>query len=107
MASEKSPLTVIRSPAAIDELDGVWRWNADHYSLYHADAYLRFLKESIAELAGGYAKGKTVSSRPDLRDIIIRRRASGHGHTSSFTISMIKRSRSCTYFTAPKTGNQS
>ena len=28
MASEKSPLTVIRSPTAIDELDDVWRWNA-------------------------------------------------------------------------------
>lgn len=65
MASEQSPLTVIRSPTAIDELDDVWRWNAGRYSVPHADAYLRYLKESIAGLASSYARGKKVSTRPD------------------------------------------
>ena len=84
MASEKSSLTVIRSPTALDELDGVWRWNAEHYSVPHADAYLRFLKESIAGLASSYARGKAVSTRPDLRYMVIRRRTGGHGHVAVY-----------------------
>ena len=142
MASEKPPLTVIRSPTAIDELDDVWRWNAEHYSVPHADAYLRFLKASIAgvrvtwrkefppphvlrgrvgvgverglahetptltlplrtwggeeeglqnvsrtriaDLANSYARGKTVSARPDLHYVVIRRRTRGHGHVAVY-----------------------
>ncbi len=78
MATQKSPLTVIRSPTAIDELDAVWRWNADRYGASHADIYLDFLKEGIADLANSYSEGKTVSTRPDLRYTVIRRRSSGH-----------------------------
>ena len=84
MASRKSPLTVIRSPTAIDDLDDIWRWNAEHYSVPHADAYLRYLKESIADLANSYARGKTVSTRPDLHYFVIRRRTSGHGHIAVY-----------------------
>jgi plasmid stabilization system protein ParE len=84
MASEQSPLTVIRSPTAIDELDDVWRWNAGRYGVPHADAYLRYLKESIAGLASSYARGKRVSTRPDLRYVVIRRRTSGHGHVAVY-----------------------
>ncbi|MGD0461685.1 MAG: type II toxin-antitoxin system RelE/ParE family toxin [Tepidisphaeraceae bacterium] len=84
MASGKSRLTIIRSPTAIDELDGVWRWNAERYGVTHADAYLRYLKESIADLANSYARGKTVSTRPDLHYVVIRRKASGHGHVAVY-----------------------
>ncbi len=84
MASKKFPLTVIRSPAAIDELDQVWRWNAEHYSVPHADAYLRFLQESIAGLASSYARGKAVSTRPDLHYFVIRRTKRGHGHVAVY-----------------------
>jgi plasmid stabilization system protein ParE len=80
MASDKSPLTVIRSPAAIDELHEIWRWNAGRYGVGQADGYLRYLAEYIAKLATTYAKGKMVGSRPDLRYVVIRRRAKGHGH---------------------------
>jgi plasmid stabilization system protein ParE len=84
MASKKSPLTVIQSATAIDELDDIWRWNAHHYSSPHADKYLRYLKESIATLSGNFAVGKTVGSRPDLRYVLIRRRVSGHGHVAVY-----------------------
>jgi len=84
MASEQSPLTVIRSSTAIDELDGIWRWNAARYGAPHADTYLQYLKESIAGLASGYARGKTVSTRPDLHYVVIRRRAGGHGHIAVY-----------------------
>lgn len=84
MATQKSPLTVIRSPTAIGELDAVWRWNAEHYSPPHADAYLDFLKERIADLANSDIKGNTVSTRPDLRYVVMRRRATGHGHVAVY-----------------------
>jgi len=35
-------------------------------------------------LASNYAKGKPVGTRPDLRYIIIRRRAKGHGHVAVY-----------------------
>jgi plasmid stabilization system protein ParE len=80
MASDKPPLTVILAPTAIDELHGIWRWNAGNYSVTHADGYILYLRQKIVELAGIYAKGKAVSTRPDLHHIIIRRRNRGHGH---------------------------
>jgi plasmid stabilization system protein ParE len=43
-----------------------------------------FYKESIAGLASSYARGKRVSTRPDLRYVVIRRRASGHGHVAVY-----------------------
>ena len=67
MAAPEPTLTVIRSPTVIDELHGIWQWNAEHYSPPHADTYVRFLDKSIDDLARLYAKGKTVSLRPDLR----------------------------------------
>jgi len=85
MASTKSPLATIRSPTAIDELDGIWRWNAERYGVPHADEYLRYLKDGIDGLATGYTKGKTVGGRPDLRYVLLRRRAKGHGHVAVYS----------------------
>ncbi len=84
MASQKPPLTVIRSPAAIDELNDIWRWNAERYSLPHADEYLLYLTDSIADLSHDHLAGKTISARPNLRYILVRRRASGHGHVVAY-----------------------
>ena len=86
MASEQPPLNLIRAPTAIDELHGIWQWNADYYSVSHADHYLRYLQDSILELASTYAKGKVVVVRPDLRYVIIRRRNKGHGHVVVYKI---------------------
>jgi plasmid stabilization system protein ParE len=86
MAEEKSPLAVIRSPAAIDDLDEIWRWNAERYGVPHADNYLRYLKAAIDGLASSYAKGNAVGVRPDLRYILIRRRAKGHGHVVVYQV---------------------
>jgi toxin ParE1/3/4 len=80
MASPKPTLTVLRSPIANDELDGIWRWNAQRYSPIHADTYLRYLEDGIDGLEREYPKGKMVIVRPDLRYIIVRRKAKGHGH---------------------------
>lgn len=84
MASNKPQLKVIRAPTAIGELHAVWRWNAEHYGVDHADRYLRFLKDAIERLATGYAEGKEVVTRPDLRYLLIRRRRKGHGHVAVY-----------------------
>lgn len=84
MAGDKPPLTVIRSPAAIDELQEIWQWNARFYSVNHADEYLRFLQDAIANLGSANTKGRQVIGRPDLRYIIVRRRARRHGHVAVY-----------------------
>lgn len=87
MASPKHPLTVILSPTAVAELHEVWQWNAEHYSPPHADSYHRFLKERVYGLARIHGLGKPVSGRPDLRYVIIRRKAKGHGHIVVYRVS--------------------
>jgi len=84
MATEKPPLTVILSPTALDELDDIWRWNADHYSVSHADDYLAYLNQSIGDLAENYVRGKAVSTRRDLHYVLIRHRSRRHGHVAVY-----------------------
>jgi plasmid stabilization system protein ParE len=85
MASEEPSLTIRYSPTAIAELDDIWRWNAERYSLPHADEYLQFLRGKIADLARNHAKGRALGSRPDLHYIVAKRRARGHGHVAVYT----------------------
>jgi plasmid stabilization system protein ParE len=80
MASGKSPLAIIRSPAAIHELHEIWVWNVQNHGLTRADAYAQFLADSIAKLAINYGVGKPVIGRADLQYQIVRRRLRGHGH---------------------------
>jgi plasmid stabilization system protein ParE len=80
MDSETPTLTIIRAPSAIDELDGIWRWNTGRHGLRHADRYLHYLEQAINKLSETYTRGMVVSTRPDLRYVLIRRRTSGHGH---------------------------
>jgi plasmid stabilization system protein ParE len=86
MASPERTLTVVLSPTAIDELHGVWLRNAEHYSPLHADTYVRYLKGRIYDLSWLYMQGKTVIGRPNLRYIIIRRKAKGHGHLAVYRV---------------------
>ena len=75
---------VILSPTALMNSTIIWRWNEDHYSTPHADAYVRFLKHSIDQLATNYSRGQKTGPRSDLRYIIIRRKAGGHGHIAVY-----------------------
>jgi plasmid stabilization system protein ParE len=84
MASEELSLTIVFSPTATDDLDAIWRWNAERYTVSHADAYLRFINDRIATLAENYAKGRRVPSRTDLRYILIKRKSKGHGHIAVY-----------------------
>jgi plasmid stabilization system protein ParE len=80
MVAETPRLTVVLAPAAIEELVGVWQWNAERYSPTHANTYVEYLKTTIDGLAATFTRGKLVEGRPDLRFILVRRRAKGHGH---------------------------
>jgi plasmid stabilization system protein ParE len=86
MASPELTLTVVLSPTAIDELHAIWLWNAVRYSTRHADEYVRYLKGQIDELARRYSHGTPVSSRPDLRYIVIRRKPKGHAHLAAYRV---------------------
>lgn len=76
--------TVILSPTVVDELHDIWRWNATQYSPTHADAYLGFVKKRIFGLGRHCLRGQTISLRPDLRYLLIRRKSQGHGHVAVY-----------------------
>ena len=80
MAPKKPQLTVIRGTATTEELKDIRQRNASNHGHVHADAYLAFLQAWLNKLGTACGQGKAVSTRPDLRYIIIRRRAKGHGH---------------------------
>ena len=86
MAPPEQTLTVVLSLTAVDELHGIWEWNAIYYSPQHADTYIRFLRDRIDELAACYGLGKVVRDRPELRYVIIRRKPNGHGHIAVYRV---------------------
>jgi plasmid stabilization system protein ParE len=73
-------LSVVIAPAVVDEFHRIWSWSAGRFGEIQADAYLAFLKGRISRLARRYSTGMKVAHRPDLHYVIVRRRASGHGH---------------------------
>jgi plasmid stabilization system protein ParE len=77
---------VVITPEAQDELADIWAWDAKERGIVHADRYLDFLTKSIFALTGTYASGASVSTRPDYRFIVIRRRSKGHGHVAVYTV---------------------
>ncbi|MBS0209742.1 MAG: type II toxin-antitoxin system RelE/ParE family toxin [Planctomycetes bacterium] len=86
MATPKPPLSVVRSPTALNELHGIWRWNVERYGLAHADVYVALLERAIDVLGEAYNRGRPVAGRPDLRYIIVRRKAKGHGHVVAYRV---------------------
>jgi|SRR5579859_5549837 len=86
MASEQQPLAIAYSPAALEELDEIWRWNAERYSPAHADAYVSFLQSRIERLAHDHDRGRRITGREDLRYIIILRRPKSHGHVAVYSV---------------------
>ncbi len=86
MAERPPRLTVLLSPQAVNELDEIWQWNAERYSPSHADAYLAFLKSRIYALVHHPLRGRTLSLRPDLRYVLLRRSSGGHGHVVVYRV---------------------
>ncbi|HEX3871667.1 MAG TPA: type II toxin-antitoxin system RelE/ParE family toxin [Pirellulales bacterium] len=77
-------LSVIYAWSALRELDIIWEWNEKTYSRRHAADYMAFLEEHINALGRRYEHGKTLNLRADLRYIVIRRKAKGHGHIAVY-----------------------
>jgi len=75
---------VVYAPTALEELDDIWDWNERTHSREHAVGYIEFLTKNIDGLKRRYAQGNPVGARPDLRYILIRRKARGHGHVAVY-----------------------
>jgi plasmid stabilization system protein ParE len=84
--AEQSRRQVALSAAAIESLREIWQWNAEHYGLRHADAYLDDLQAAVDSLAKPKVVGRPVDGRPKLRYLLIRRRSGGHGHLAVFQV---------------------
>lgn len=87
MASSESPLTVILSPEARDDLWEIWGDNVELYtSVEHADGYLDFLRTGINRLAVTYADGLALEGFREFRYVILRKSKKGHGHFVIYTV---------------------
>lgn len=83
-AQSRPALPVIYAPAALQELDAIWDWTEKTYSRSHAASYIDFLVRHVESLGRRYAQGHAVDVRPDLRYVLIRRKAKGHGHVAVY-----------------------
>ena len=88
MASKQPTLKVHIAKNAIDELKGIWLWNARQYHPAHADEYGAFLKRAIDALATDYPTGKFVEIRPDLRFIQLRQKSRGHSQLAVYAAAL-------------------
>jgi plasmid stabilization system protein ParE len=86
MAAQARKLTLVYSTDALHTLDAIWVWNAEHYSVDHAEKYIEFLLVQTEKLASDYLSGRAVPNRPDLQFIVIRRRRKGHGHVAVYEV---------------------
>ena len=85
MSQSRKRWTVGYADQALRELDAIADWNEQTYNRAHAKAYVRFLLRQIERLETDFEKSRPVSTRPDLRYILIQKRSKGYGHVAVFT----------------------
>ena len=68
------------------DLGEIWVYNADRYSVEHADKYRAFLLVELETLREQPEWGKTVENFPNLRCLVMRWRAGGYGHAAYYEI---------------------
>lgn len=78
--AQKRRLRARFSHEANRSLIQIWLWNAQAYSESHADLYVEFLKRRTLELSTSHSLGRVVPTNPNLRYMILRKGARGHGH---------------------------
>jgi toxin ParE1/3/4 len=49
------------SPAARIDLDGIWDYTAEHWSIGQADRYLQDIREACEGIAKGHRRGRSVA----------------------------------------------
>ncbi len=86
MDPQKPDKKIVISPTAIDELDKIWQWNAEHNGASRANAYTRTLDHVIGELSQGYTRGGRVGSASELKYVLVRRKGKGHRHVVVYRI---------------------
>lgn len=80
MASRKPRLNVSLSNKATRQLNEIYEYNLEKRGETIADRYIAFLRTKIASLAVDHGAGKAIESRPDLRYLLMIKRAGGDGH---------------------------
>lgn len=77
-------MQIVFSKAALNELDGIWDWNLEHWGRDQAAKYQQFLEEGIAELAANPENSIPLLEYPGLRKLILKWRLGGDGHVVIF-----------------------
>lgn len=68
------------------DLSEIWLYNAERYSVEHADKYQTFLIDEMKILKDRPEWGRPVHEYPNLRYLIIKWRSRGHGHAVYYEI---------------------
>lgn len=84
MAHPAQHRIITYAPRAIEQLEAIWRWNAEKYGATHADQYLASLRKTISSLAAAQHEQRAVRLSDSLRYLLIRRYSARHGHVIVF-----------------------
>jgi plasmid stabilization system protein ParE len=84
MRGPRGRLSVIYADDALKEIDEIADWNEKTYNRAHAREYIRFEERHIDALARDFAKGRPVSTRPELRYIRIQKTSKAYGHVAVY-----------------------
>jgi len=71
--------------AAVDFAE-IWVHNAERYNVEHADKYRDFLLAEMDQLTEHPELGRVPDKFPALRYLVMKRRASGHGHVAYYEV---------------------
>lgn len=75
------------SDKAYADLLEIWVYNAEYYTIEHADKYWAFVFTELERVVDHpLLVGRPVENFPHLRCVIIKRRAGGHGHAAYYEI---------------------
>lgn len=77
-------MTIVITAQARKELGLIWDWNAERYSIEHANRYIAFLIGEAEAICDNLGIARPVPRRKGLQYILIRAKPRGHGHVAIF-----------------------
>jgi plasmid stabilization system protein ParE len=84
MDEDQLQISIVYSLTAVDELDEIWDWNVKNSGFDQAVAYRKFLLSEIESLQQDPKRGVPLEADPNLRFLLIKWSANGHGHVAVY-----------------------
>jgi plasmid stabilization system protein ParE len=91
MAKRQPALAIQFTLDASDDLIEIYDYNAEHKGVRQADAWDRFLKARINDLAKSHHAGRVVTNSPELKHIVCKKRPKDDGHIVVYEVDLVQK----------------